>query len=84
MEVQADAEEEEDDAEFGHLAGLVGIGLEARRVRPDDDAGDEQPAKPKGGGSQDDVPSKGDGDPKGLDNPSQRPPFTLPESAGGF
>ena len=39
--MEADAEEEENNAELGHAAGQLGIGLEAREVRPDDDAGDQ-------------------------------------------
>ena len=38
VEVQADAEHQQDDADLGQLLGQVAVGHEARRVRPDDDA----------------------------------------------
>ena len=41
VEMEADAEEEENNSELGHAAGQGGIGLEAGRVRPDDDASDQ-------------------------------------------
>ena len=41
MEVEADTEEEENDAELGDLTGEFSIGLEAGRVRADDDAGQQ-------------------------------------------
>ena len=41
MEVQSDAEHDEDDADLGKLLGEVRIGLEAGRVATDDDAGEE-------------------------------------------
>jgi hypothetical protein len=41
MELQADAEHQEDDADFGELLGQVGIGGEDRRVRSDGDPGKE-------------------------------------------
>ena len=43
-ELQPDAEHKEDDTEFGEVAGLLVIGNEADRVRPDEDA-DEKIAK---------------------------------------
>lgn len=39
--MQADAEHQQDHADFGQFIGEAGIGDEARRVRPDQDAGDE-------------------------------------------
>lgn len=49
----------------------------------DGDAGDDAPVTPKGGGSRDDLPESEGPQPKGLDQPDKRPPFQLPESAGG-
>ena len=40
-EVQADAEHQENDADLGELIGDILVGDEARRERPDEDAGDE-------------------------------------------
>ena len=40
MEVQPDAEHQQDHADLGHLRGERGVGDEARRVRSDDDAGE--------------------------------------------
>ncbi len=39
VEVQPDAEQEQDDADLGHLLGEVAVGDEAGRVGPDGDAG---------------------------------------------
>jgi hypothetical protein len=39
--MQADAEHQQDHADFRDLGSEVGIGDEARRERPDGDAGDE-------------------------------------------
>ena len=41
MELQADAEHQQDDADFGELLGEMDIGCVARRVGADHDAGDE-------------------------------------------
>ena len=41
MEVQPDAEHQQDDADLGQLLGQGGVGDEARRVRPDEHAGQQ-------------------------------------------
>ena len=41
VELQADAEHQQDDADFGELLGHVLIGDEARRVRADEEAGEQ-------------------------------------------
>jgi hypothetical protein len=41
VELQADAEHQQDDADFGQLLGQRRVGNEARRVRPDERAGQE-------------------------------------------
>jgi hypothetical protein len=41
VEVQADAEHEQDDADLRHLLRQVPVGDEPRRVRADDDAGQQ-------------------------------------------
>ena len=41
VEVQADAEHQQDDADLGELVRQVLVGDEARRLRPDDEAGEE-------------------------------------------
>ena len=41
MKLQADAEHQQDHADFGQLLGKRRVGDEARRVRPDEDAGQE-------------------------------------------
>ena len=41
VEVQADAEHQQDDADLGELLGQLAVGDEAGRVRPDDDAGEQ-------------------------------------------
>jgi hypothetical protein len=41
MEVEADAEHQEDDADFRELGRDPGVRHEAGRVGPDDDAGEE-------------------------------------------
>ena len=43
VEVQPDAEHQQDDADLRELFRQVAIGDEARRVRPDDDAGQQIP-----------------------------------------
>jgi hypothetical protein len=43
MELQADAEHQEDDADFGKLLGECRIGDESRRVRSDRHAGQQVP-----------------------------------------
>ena len=40
-ELDAQREQEQDDAELGELGDPLGVADEARRERPDDDAGDE-------------------------------------------
>ena len=42
MEFEADAEHEQDDAHFGELLGDLEVGGEARRVRADGHAGEEE------------------------------------------
>ena len=39
--MQADAEHQQDHADLGELGGEVGVGDEARRERPDGDAGEQ-------------------------------------------
>ena len=41
MELQADAEHQEDDADFGELVGQVLVGGEAGGIRPDDQSREE-------------------------------------------
>ena len=41
VKLQSDAEHQEDDADFGELLGHVPIGDESRRVRADEQAGDQ-------------------------------------------
>ena len=41
VELQADAEHQQDDADLGELLGEVRVGDEARRVRPDQRAGEQ-------------------------------------------
>ena len=41
MELKADAEQEKDDADFGHLVGQAGVGDKPRSVRADDNPGQQ-------------------------------------------
>ena len=41
VELQADAEHQQDDADLGELLGQRRVGDEARRVRPDEHAGQQ-------------------------------------------
>lgn len=56
--MQADAEHQQDDADFGQLAGETGVGDEAGRKRPEHHAGqqvadDGRDAQPVGDGGED-------------------------------
>jgi hypothetical protein len=69
LHFQADQEQQQDDAEFGEVAHVVHLGGDegSRRMRPDDDAGDQQTENR----TQTEVPEDDDGD-RGNDEQQYR------------
>jgi hypothetical protein len=69
LHLQADQEQQQHDAEFGEVAHVVHLGGDEgpRRMRPDDDAGDQQAENR----TQTEVPEDGDGD-RGNDEQQYR------------